>query len=286
MSSKHPYDNSQLNLFQICPHKYYLKYIRGIERADTEGFTVDLDFGSHYHSFLEAHYKGELKNPEYYWQDYPLVPGEEVKTKEAGVAMCLEYLRNYQNVDKDYKVLAVEKPVRFKVGDYEFLVKLDTVVEYLGNIYSLEHKTTGSLWYNYFDRYFINSQISAQTYAVKKEFGQCSGVILSVAEVKNYKRKYKDRSAGLSFKFERELINRVPQEVDSWYENALLTIEEIEECKETEVWRRSDGGGACSMFRGCTFKQLCKSSVGMKIDEQVEDVLYAKVSDPYAYMYG
>ena len=55
--------------------------------------------------------------------------------------------------------------------------------------FGLEHKTTKSLGYYYFDKYFLSPQITAQCYSILKDFGSCSGVLLNVGEIKMLKRK-------------------------------------------------------------------------------------------------
>lgn len=312
------YDNSSLSLYQTCPMKYYLKYVRGLEKIEKDIRFADIEFGSAVHLFLDKLYTKKMNDSkekidlEALFSDYPTFPGEEVKNKEGVLHMCRKYYEHWKKVDNKFKVLDVEYAIQFDLGGYPFVVKVDTVIEIDGQIYGLEHKTTGNLGYWYFNRYFINSQISAQMHAIKQKYGQCSGILLNAMEIKFAKKpailevddpnvngyatsevkyssyhKYKRNMAycsGHVCKFERELITRNRSEMEDWKINAVRLIEKIEADKAVNIFTKSDSGSACSMFKGCTMKELCKSSIGMNLDEEIMEVLYQEKEDSMDYL--
>jgi len=41
---------------------------------------------------------------------------------------------------------------------------------------------------------------------------------------------------------------------------------------------------SCHIYRGCPYKEICLTSVGTKLDEEIVETLYEKVDDPLAYL--
>lgn len=302
-------DNSQISTYQTCPMKYYLKYVKGYEKDTAAEENVDLVFGQFFHKFLENRYKKETLSADEIWRNYPVFPGEQIKTREAGIFLSEQYEKEYVAQDT-FEVLDVEFGITFDVGSTPFIVKVDTVVRIGENIFGLEHKTTGKIWNNYFERYFINSQISAQCHAISQKYGHCEGIILNACEIgtvkkevlldegdseiesyqyseKRYSKYYgqdKIYCSGLRARFERSIINRTKSELSEWYENAKGWAIRINNNILLNDYLRSDASGACSLFRGCTYKEICKSSVGMALDEQIIEQLYTVKADPLDYL--
>ena len=308
------YDNSQVVCYQKCPMAYYLQYVKGLVKSDSkESSTLHIDFGSHFHKFLELFYDREMKggkepiNVNEIWSTFEDREDEAVKTRRNGERLCLAYVENYKGQDR-FEILEVEKSRVFDLGDYKFIVKRDAVVRESGNVFSFEHKTTGSLGPWYFDNYFIDSQMDAQTYVTGLDYGFCSGVLLNVAEpkwieknvllrpddpnVKLYSEveikyssyhKYKCEMAyckGFRSNFARDIVSRSEGEIEQWKNNTIGWIEKIEESKKKGEWLRSGSGWGCSR---CQYKEICKVSKGIKVDESMTEIMYEEI-DPYGYL--
>ena len=233
------------------------------------------------------------------WDTFVNLDSDDTKTATNGRTSCMEYFSHY---DDTWEVLAVEEPVIFNIGTYKYLVKLDLVVRLNGNIFVVEHKTTKNIGGNYFSRYMLNTQMSAQTYACKEKYSSCSGVLLNVLSVKNVKKpvlidpsnaevkaysqveikhsKYYGKPmaycSGITFDFRREVVNRTPQQLDDFITNVLHWIPRI----EGEAFYPKNEH-FCTSFKGCEFKELCFSCD----DAQIKEQLYMKGEDPYAYMF-
>lgn len=297
-------DNSQIATYQTCPMKYFYKYVKGYEK-DSSFDDVDLVFGKYFHKYLEAKLKGNPVKPEVLWSDYPIYPEEKKKTQAAGIFLCKQYDKRYPK--EEFEILDVEYGIEFLLGVNTFIVKVDTVVSFQDNIFGLEHKTTGGLYRNYFDRYFINSQVSAQCYAIAKKYGHCEGIIINACEIglvtketlfpidspeiENYEKaetrysKYygepKVYCSGYRSNFERSIVNRTKAEIDDWQQNAKMWGGRIVCNTMTGDWLRSDASGACSSYgRGCTYREICKAQG----DQQIIDQLYHVKDDPLDYL--
>lgn len=297
----HPYDNSQISTFQTCQMQYYLQYLCGLKRGDkADDSTMHIDFGKHFHDFLERYYKHEQNiSIKEIWSEYHDREGEYAKTQKSGEFLCKQYHLKWSHEDHDLKILDVEQSLQFEVNGVPFLVKVDMVYEKNGSIYGREHKTGKNIGYNYFDKYhFINSQISAQYYAIKQKYGRCDGIEVNAAEIKSLSRKptssdydgwepfTKDdgRNAWRTAKFRRDICTRMPNEINDWYENVSKWISQLERTKETQEFLKSDGLWSGIICSNCEYRDLCKVSVGMNINESVRGLFYLEV-EPYEYMY-
>lgn len=285
------YDNSQISTFQSCPMAYYLQYVKGIKKNVLDDSNSAMNFGDYFHKFAESFYGktgvkfddiiNEYQEP----QDLPQY------SRKALELFCKSFYQKYGEADKKFTIKETEKTSVFDLGGYKFIVKKDGAFEYQGNTFGLEHKTTKSMSYNYFDKFFLSSQISAQVYDTQRIYGSCSGIMLNVGEIKLLKRKpsgdydavLETEGGFIVCKFSRDFINRNPSEIEDWKINAISWINQIEDCKKSQTWNKSTGLWGGMICSKCQYKELCKTSVGLNLDESILDVLYEKC-DAYEYL--
>lgn len=273
-----------------CPFKYFLKFKNGIVKIDNIAKGFDLEFGQRVHSGLEYIYTLIAKLPQEqkaidsFFDGYEHPEDEKDKTKNGGVKLITDYTNKWFEMDKKtMEILDIENILEIDIDNHKYLVKLDTAVKVNGNIYSLEHKTTSQIKYNYFDQYNLDCQITAQSAALSQKYGACSGVIINAMSVKNYVRKTKDKEPGLHTEFQRRIQNRNRHQVEDFKQNVKSWIKDIERCEEDEFWRKACNSQSCSGYRGCPYSNICETSVGMEIDEQILDTMYTVV-DTKAYL--
>lgn len=246
-----------------------------------------MHFGSAVHSHLENFYSRSNATVEY------TPPDDIPQYSHRALEFLIEkYKEKYSDDLNSFEILEAEKVSTIEIGDHTFLVKKDGAFKVNGNIFGLEHKTTKSIAYNYFDKYFLNSQISAQCFSTNQDYKQCSGIMLNAIEIKLLKRKptskgydgyFEVEDGFVTVRFNRDYINRTQLELLQWKENASLWIDRVEESKKTNVWGRSDGLWGGMICSKCQYKELCKVSKGMELDESVVDCLYETI-DPYEYL--
>lgn len=269
------YDTSQLSQYQKCPMSYYLQYIKNLKRKTLDDTNASMNFGTAFHSYLENKFKGAMYDFNTYLQPEALPQ----YSTEALRFFCDTYTKKNGASDKNFKVKEIEVVSEIDIEDKKFKVKCDGVIELQGNIYGIEHKTTKSIGYLYFNKYFLNAQISAQCYAIKQKYGECSGVLLNVGEIKILKNKPRSDTDGwkqtddgfLVANFQREYINRSNYELSDWVDNTKKWIKIIESASEYPKATASWGGGICS---SCQYKDLCKVSHGIELDESILDLFY------------
>jgi hypothetical protein len=303
-------DTTQLNTYYQCPMKYYLQFICGLRKVE-EGITdIDLRFGSAVHKCLEVYYKGKgITNEQIkeVWKgfiDLPESYEEKSKTRANGERLCSDYVATYATRDADWEILGTEQKINIPIGEVSYAVKCDLVIKVNGNIFAVEHKTTSSISPTFFSKFTPNTQISAQTEAVRQEFGECSGVIVnalesgwvskpvlidpsdsdtsnySIKEVKHCKYYGKEMAycSGFHSNFQREIVNRTKEQLLDFKENAKNGA--IKLITDTQLGNFVKHEQRCHDYKaGCPMKELCISCG----DQNVLENLYEKV-DPYLYL--
>ena len=119
-------------------------------------------------------------------------------------------------------------------------------------------------------------QITILSY-INKRYDLCDSV-------KYYQRKYKDRGVGFHTEFQRSIINRTPMEIEDWKLQMKAWIDDIGKDNERNFFKKACKDTSCSSFnRVCQYANICKSSKGMEVDEQIVEAMY-EFDDPYAYL--
>jgi hypothetical protein len=181
------------------------------------------------------------------------IESDKVKTKENLLTLMQLYINNYAEQDKSWKILGIELKDSIVIQDIIYIVKVDLIIEDRGNIYVVDHKTAGikKKW-NYFTNFEPNTQVTGYTAYCQGKFGQCSGFIPNACFVGHRERKYKGEEAGFHVDFDRTIINRYPQQIEDFKVNIIDVVSQIENCKITGYWSKTEGN--CGY---CQFKELC-----------------------------
>jgi hypothetical protein len=268
--------------------KYHLTFNEKLKKLTVDERDIDRIFGQYIHSSLEKYYSLGQRDFISEWADFPELPPESKefhKTRANGIKLLNEYINHYKAIDSEMEIVDVESVIKIPLTkDVTWVVKLDTVVRLRGNLYSLEHKTTKNLSPTYFNSYNPNTQISGQVLGIEHKYGQCSGVLVNVLLSGFRQKAYKGEPAGFHCKFQREVINRDASQLKDFKQNVVKWVDRMLEVKDNpeKVLKNEN---ACHQYRGCQYKEICMTSVGTKLDEQVKEVLYGKVN-PLEYLNG
>lgn len=139
---------SRLNSFYNCPYEFFLHYIE-CNKSENGAFG---EYGSFMHKILEKYAKGELSLFElnqYYEEnfndkiphDFP--PNKYVDIRQSYYDKGIEYLNNIDLCLDQYEILGVEKEVKFKIGDKDFVGYIDLLVrdKDTSEIIIIDHKS-------------------------------------------------------------------------------------------------------------------------------------------------
>ena len=278
-------DYSQLSTFISCPRKYRNRYILNLRKIKEDERELDLNFGKCFHKGLELLYKGKSleEAKQSFRTGFTPTEGEKAKTPANGELLVEKYWQYWQNSpselsNKNLQIIDVEKVVEYPINDdIIWLVKLDTVVKNVGGLWSLEHKTTRSLAYNYFYQFDPNMQISGQCAAIQKVYGQCSGAIIDVSTVGFRQKAYKGLPAGFYSEFTRDIINRNKEQIADFEANVISWVNKLILCEIINDFPKNEN--CCHQFKGCGFTEMCSNCD----DQEIINTLYEKYN-PFEYL--
>ena len=263
------WDSTSLGWLKQCPRLYYYSMIEGWH---TKGTGVHLKFGQHYHGALEMYDKVRQlgKNHELAlrdvllwllhatWEDgKPWDSGHNQKTRETLVRSVIWYLDTFKDDPAQTLILAngspaVELSFRMELDwgpPYILCGHLDRVVEFGGQKYVMDRKTTGSSpTPHYFDGFAPDNQMSIYTLAARVQFATpVAGVIIDAAQI----------AVGFT-RFQRGFTYRTEAALNEWLADAKIWFAQAEGFAQANYWPMNDK--ACGLFGGCTFRKICSKS--------------------------
>lgn len=269
--------------YQLC-HRYY-----GWERIENlapASIQWNLLFGTACHLFLQEVGRGvdqktalALAEAEIDKETSGKLLGDDVGLKEEYIHLLKSLLPMYEaHWGQDAHVfvpLGQEIKGRVPVGDPRhkvFLVfKTDKIINYLGQLWLIDHKTMGKNDDREFIKYEMDIQVTAYIYGVSKMLGtRVAGVIIDgliKTRVPNFRRESFLRSDEELLEFEREFVEMC-QEI-AWRH---------ERVRRGEDWKTVFYKNTSSCFhwgRACSMRTLCVR------DTPVNRMLYVKRTPDY-----
>lgn len=135
----------------------------------------------------------------------------------------------------------------------------DTLVEFQGQVYILEHKTTTQMGSRFFDQFKPNNQVTGYVWLGKGMSGRCDGSLINAIGL------YKSQAT----RFERHISTRNQADLDAWLLDLWTEATLIREHDIFGHWPiRSQ---ACTLYGACEFHQvhiLSDKSVQQRLLEQ------------------
>lgn len=264
---------SSIMLAEACLRKYQYKMI---EKWEPQRKSVHLLFGGWYAKALEQYYlkvaAGMESNDalcevvhetlkatwEYDPEDDPIGPwasDHNTKTRETLIRSIVWYVDQFEGEAIQVIQLSNGKPaieLNFSIdlgNDLILRGKLDRLVDYGGETYVMDQKTTGTtITQRYFEQWSPNTQMSAYTFAGQALYKlPIKGVILDAAQI----------AVGFT-RFERGFIFRSSAQLEEWYESALYHIGEARKATKNNNFPMNHA--SCGNYGGCEFRGVCSRS--------------------------
>lgn len=132
---------SRIKCFEDCPYRFYLKYISGCKEVPQ----FYASYGSFMHKLIEEFYRGKLTKEEmltkFLFDFQTEVKGERPKesTVSKYIQCGVEYLRGFSPFP--YKMIDVEKKVKFEINGKKFIGFIDYLGEKDGEYYIIDNKS-------------------------------------------------------------------------------------------------------------------------------------------------
>lgn len=274
------WDSTSLTAFKSCPRYYQYTILEGWQPKDE---SVHLRFGQELHLALQNYEESRaadiphdeavfdvvkaLMERTFDFRPDPETKVGRYKSREALIRTTIWYLEQYrEDTAKTLRLedgeAAVELSFSFELDwgpesskevltviPYILCGHLDRVVEFNGETYVMDHKTTTSTPGDYyFAQYEPNNQMSLYTLASQVIFQTAiKGVIIDVIQL-----------LAEESRFTRAPTFRTPDQTQEWMEDLRRWLAKAEACAVEGHWPQNDT--ACSMYGGCRFRGVCSKS--------------------------
>lgn len=294
------WDSTSLQMAMGCLREYYFRMIEGWQ---PRGLNTHLRFGQHYATALEHYYKHlalgvdkeealrlvvdeALRDT---WDrteadpvGAPWQSGDNNKSRETLIRTIIWYIDHFEDDPAPIVHLSDGKPaaeLSFSLPVDNGLIfsgHLDRVVQYAGQTYVMDQKTTkGTIGFQYWDQWKPSVQMSMYTFAAQSIFAApVKGVIIDAAQI----------AVGFTH-FERSMTTRTPDELREWYDNTMFWIAQVHDAQRAggneELYHRFNPT-ACHKYSGCAFRTVCSRSPDVRQQFLLGDFERTSGWDPMA----
>jgi len=135
---------SRLTSFDDCKYRWFLQYVLKKKRGEPQFFST---FGTFIHEILEKYLSGKLEKDElvqYFLENYDENVVGEAPTERIANNFFESALSYLKSVDFPFKsIVATEKKVNFKIGDYKFVGYIDVLATKGKRYHIVDHKSHG-----------------------------------------------------------------------------------------------------------------------------------------------
>jgi hypothetical protein len=259
MSQIEVVDPSRLRDSLQCLRAFYWKYERHIIPMAPR---LPLAYGSGLHAALAAHYEGKsaglaLKAFEEVWErevlPYQTEWQEEDRKRNPvrAAEVFMLYRRYYASTDKHFVVKNVEAPFFLPISDTVALGGIiDLLVEYLGQLMVVDHKTTSVTWPSFFAAFNPNHQFSVYLLGASEILQRPVTTALVNCVVTHATEMRPDKL------FIRQPTTRSPAQHQMLKDEILGWWSIVQACRRTNNWPRNDD--RCQRWQGgCSYHNLC-----------------------------
>lgn len=280
---QYAWDSTSLGYLKTCPRLY--QYIM-IEGWGSREESVHLRFGIEYHKTIEDYDKakaggakhtpamnhaiGECLKRIWDWDPDTDTPAGRYKNHGTLLSLLVDYFDTFIQdsavtyIKKD-GTAAVELSFRFELDfgpqsqyqidngtaqPYLLSGHLDRVVNFSGDLFVMDHKTSKTTIGDYFfDQFHPNNQMTLYSLAGKVVVDSpVRGVIIDAAQILLEKPNA----------FKRGMTYRTKEQLDEWLADLEYWLRQSEAYATANYWPMNDT--ACDKFGGCRFREVCSKS--------------------------
>jgi hypothetical protein len=182
---------------------------------------------------------------------YKNVTKDELRTVSKGVELINLYTRKYAK--EPFKYLHTETPFAMPLTDNIILCgKEDAIVEWNGEIYVFERKTTSRLGITFFKKFRLDYQIDIYCLACRELVGRCAGAIIDAVRVCKPKAK-------MDADLVRDTVGRTDRDLDEAKEEILVIVNDM---RKGLIYKNKM---SCFTWGGCEFLPVCESHENPKV---------------------
>lgn len=260
------FDSSILNDYRHCPRYAFLRH--GLCRAEGPHNSTAMDFGDFIHQALAIfHTTGNIEEALKLVMLFPVTWADEIRTPELFVKILRAYHKRFGH-DLILKVKpegSFAMPVMFgKLQDQDdtprdpvlYTGRLDMpMVEYNGELWGVEHKTTTYWIASNTQALSASSQVKGYMYALSLYYPETKGMLMNLIRV-----------AKTGQDFQRIRIKKSHWILEEWYSSMLYDVLRILKSFETGNWPQ---WWTCYYYnRLCGYHDICcMDTVSLMLDQ-------------------
>ncbi len=285
-------DNTKRETYVSCPRKYYLRFILGLYpdkgnnalRYGVVWHDVMKEFYNHVKEngwvrdggAIEAAILAGKKSWDKYTGDKEFYP--DYRTFENLCACFLQYIDHFAADEGFMEVLEAESLFRIEthwsneveetafptLQPFMFTGKKDLTVKLNGQLWFLEHKTTGWQLSKKIQELHRSPQIMGYTAAGKTEFfpEEPGGVLVVFHYLTSRKSKVTGEYGKLTVNFERVPQIFTNEDLENWRLSFLNTVNQIQLDMRRNLWTM--GQDSCYRYGRCEFCNVCERNTSIE----------------------
>lgn len=195
-SGKRFFDNSMLDVFRVCPRKFYFRHIRNWETA---GIRVPLIFGTAIHAAMDQLWPGVHGNNDFQLLELSMTAFQKAwiaggmgdsmdfdtfpRTPARAIDILIGYIKQYRSMIESVQLVAVETafvvPLSLENSDIFYIGKWDKVYKDRLGYNILDHKTASSIANTWLNSFSPNGQMDGYLHAGHMTYGdEMHGVMI------------------------------------------------------------------------------------------------------------
>ena len=251
LDTNHVYiDSTKLRSWLTCRKHYELRHLRHLAPIVV---SAPLSFGKAWHTIAEMLAKGKTTEEAItnYKTIYTNETKDELRTVNKGVELINLYTKKYKI--EPFKYLHTETPFAMPLQDDIVLCgKEDAIVEWNGEIYVFERKTTSRLGITFFKKFRQDYQIDIYCLACRELVGSCAGAIIDAVRVCKPKAK-------MEVDLVRDIVGRTDRDLDTAKEEIIEIVKDI---RNGKIYKNKM---SCYTWGGGEFLPICESHENPKV---------------------
>lgn len=267
-------DNTQISDFLSCPRKWFARHFLGLVPTAKRSAP---QFGIAIHAALDAWYKADRDQKvmldEWSKQDLPTDP---IRTRGRGALILAAYHEKYKAYPLKHlhgEMSWNSLPQIEQMNDVLFYGRIDRLVEWSGEIWLMDHKTTSRLGPTYADQFIPCYQPVLYIAAARVLYPKCTGMLIDAIFTGSTAPR-PEKKDGSSPQFRRFIVKYPDRVLYSLLDEALIWARRISQTDEMlhtrpDLWHltcpRAAHPGACTQWGCCDYRDLCRCDFDPRI---------------------
>ena len=241
-----------------------------VRHLDTKTVSPALEFGAAIHDALDIYYTNGLTNAiTKFRESYKDREGDDVRTVANGEKVLEWYSKVYAH--EPFKLIGKpEVGFVFPYGEITLGGRMDLPVEWDGQLWVVEHKTTSRLDVNYFKQFALDKQITFYTIAAEAYFGrECRGCIVNAIEPWKELKRPTVKSKTPEEHFVGNPIMRSKLLKDRFKLNIHRIVRDILWCEQENEFYEAEKKDVCFSYNyDCPYRTLCEFGEDPRVIER------------------